>query len=651
MFVDTGAVVVDTERGAEQFAHAVLASVRPAGTLFVTFSKGSVNSEGDTAMRANLVRSQLGVDGQGIRVGVISDSLTTLADAVTKGDLPADLQIVNSQAGNGNDEGRAMSEIIYDLAPGADLLFHTGLPSSLDMIAAIQALTQAGATIIVDDVEYFNEPVFEPGPVAQAVQEATNKGVTYITAAGNNAQTQYNGVFTPISSQNGNSLLLRHDFGGGDSTLAFQVLPFQSFSVFLQWPNPFDGSANTADYDLFVMNEDGTTDACTLTGDDGSLVLSGTCTSTDRQIGGNAPPIEQINLQNNSFNTVSLSVVIAKNAGAVVPLSLKFNAPITLLESQPSRGTIFGHPCLPDVLAVAAVDANNYSTAGLESFSSQGPCEWFFPTRATISKPDVAAADGVMTSLDDFSPFFGTSAAAPHAAAVAALLTQATGGPGVLKNSQITDILRRTAVDFGAPGFDSAFGFGALDALQTVRNGTLLSGGGFATFWVGLKKTDNEGTLFDLRAELYRNNTKVASGDVFCIAGIVKAPEQAKEVTVLMHPLTTTPPGSSSGELSLKVLTRIGTTKNGTLCEGPNGNRNSASGLRLYYDAKNRASRFSSGFTPSPSQDFFLHEDGKHFFDATAPVELEAQIESSGRVNAKKGNPWQEIGTWQLSAP
>ena len=105
----------------------------------------------------------------------------------------------------------------------------------------------------------------------------------------------------------------------------------------------------------------------------------------------------------------------------------------------------------------------------LEGFSSQGPCELFFPTHEFRTKPDVAAADGVNTSLPDFTPFFGTSAAAPHVAAVAALLIEAAGGPGAVSNTRIANILRLAAVDRGTPGVDNSFGYGVVDALLAVQ--------------------------------------------------------------------------------------------------------------------------------------------------------------------------------------
>jgi hypothetical protein len=148
---------------------------------------GSVTAEGDAVMRAADARALFGIDGRGVRVGIISDSLIDLRASAVSGDLPPNVAIVNARDGSHlvgpSDEGRAMAEIVHDLAPGAELLFHSGFPTSLDLIAAIRALTVAGAHIIVDDVLPRIEPAFTDGPVAQAAQEAVDSGVVYITGA------------------------------------------------------------------------------------------------------------------------------------------------------------------------------------------------------------------------------------------------------------------------------------------------------------------------------------------------------------------------------------------------------------------------------------------------------------------------------------
>ena len=171
---------------------------------------GSVTSAGDTVMRADLVRSDAGVTGKGVKVGIISDSLCDPATSINSGDLPATITIVNGQDGStdpgARDEGRALAEIIYDLAPGANLLFRTGFPTSVDFIAAVQELTAAGAHVIVDDLGFFNEPVFEEGPVAQAVRQAIQQGVVFVSAAGNDAQRHYQGLFKEFDPNDGDPL-------------------------------------------------------------------------------------------------------------------------------------------------------------------------------------------------------------------------------------------------------------------------------------------------------------------------------------------------------------------------------------------------------------------------------------------------------------
>lgn len=446
---------------------AALPSVRWVGAPSYSVRRiGSVTSEGDAVMRANLVRTDLNITGAGVRVGIISDSLRDLATSVNSGDLPATLTIVNGQDGGSDpdafDEGRAMAEIIYDLAPGASLLFRTGFPTSMDFIAAVQELTAAGAHVIVDDLGFFNEPVFEEGPVAQAVRQAINQGVVYVTATGNDARRHYQGMYTEFNPGDGDAVMNLHDFGGGDTRLDLRIAPDTLVAIFLQWPNPFNGSANTADYDLLLVDTAGNTLAI----------------SNDQQLSTQGPPLEVVEFFNSTGRPLIAGIVINRAAGAALPLALDvltIFGDAALLEHNVARSSVFGHPCVREAIAVGAVDAHDTGFDTLEGFSSQGPCELFFPTHEVRTKPDVAAADGVITSLPDFTPFFGTSAAAPHVAAVAALLIEAAGGPGMMSNTRIADTLRLAAVDRGTPGVDNSFGHGVVDALlavQTIRAGT-----------------------------------------------------------------------------------------------------------------------------------------------------------------------------------
>jgi hypothetical protein len=125
-----------------------------------------------------------------------------------------------------------------------------------------------------------------------------------------------------------------------------------------------------------------------------------------------------------------------------------YNGPIT-----------FGHNSARGASGVAAYAF--YPPFIPEAFTSPGPSTMYFDRdskplkRPEVRlKPDLAAMDGANTTFfssdalqddDTFPNFFGTSAAAPHAAAVAALTIQAAGGPGSIKPSSLRKLLQKTA--------------------------------------------------------------------------------------------------------------------------------------------------------------------------------------------------------------
>ena len=82
-----------------------------------------------------------------------------------------------------------------------------------------------------------------------------------------------------------------------------------------------------------------------------------------------------------------------------------------------------------------------------------------------LVKPDIAAADGAVAKTPGFLPFFGTSAAAPHAAAIAALVKSARPD---YTNAQILTAMLQTALDIRAPGLDRDSGHGIVMGLEAV---------------------------------------------------------------------------------------------------------------------------------------------------------------------------------------
>lgn len=130
--------------------------------------------------------------------------------------------------------------------------------------------------------------------------------------------------------------------------------------------------------------------------------------------------------------------------------------------------------------------------------------------------------------------------------------------------------------------------------------------------WLGLKNSDDQGTKFDLRAEVMRNGVLIASGETYLINGVTRNPSLAKEVLVSLS----SPSGNFNGtsdQLSLRIQTRIGTNGSG----GFGGGHSNATGLRLYFDSTNRPSRFGTTQNTGPEAVAHANPDS-----GTAPLEV-----------------------------
>jgi hypothetical protein len=166
---------------------------------------GAATSQGVAAERAD--RLPRGIDGRGITVGALSDSFDTAtefvgggpltvhaADDVRTGDLPPEGVTVLEDAAGGADEGRAMLQIVHDVAPKAKECFATAFTGDLGFADNIRALADphgpCKADVIVDDVGYFDEPFFGRGPISDAVDDVAAQGVHYFSSAGNGSSQQ-----------------------------------------------------------------------------------------------------------------------------------------------------------------------------------------------------------------------------------------------------------------------------------------------------------------------------------------------------------------------------------------------------------------------------------------------------------------------------
>lgn len=259
---------------------------------------GLVTSQADVGHNTRIARPQYAVDGSGVTVGVLSDSFDSLESAAVdraSGDLPLSIQVLEDlPSGFGTDEGRAMIQLINDLAPGASLAFATAFTGQAGFANNIQRLAQeANADIIVDDVGYFEAPFFQDGIVARAVDAVNTQGITYFSSAGNSGRSAFDrlnwssvrsflppdpdgtaqqfrpaggdGTIDPSDPDNfgGEQFFLGGDllaFGGPDDLQSITIAEGGIFHATLQWDQPYfslTGQSPLVDLDFYILNEDG----------------------------------------------------------------------------------------------------------------------------------------------------------------------------------------------------------------------------------------------------------------------------------------------------------------------------------------------------------------------------------------------------------
>ncbi|WP_052733037.1 S8 family serine peptidase [Hymenobacter terrenus] len=494
---------------------------------------GKVTSQGDNTQRSALARSTYKVNGSGVKVGVISDSYNLLNGApqgVRNGELPgpgnpagflSPVEILKEPTFNPNfppkDEGRAMAEIVHDVAPGAKLAFYQGIEGGpANFVKAIEALVKAGCKVITDDIYFFRDPFFQDSQITQAINKATAlNGVTYTILAGNFGSFSYEKPFN--GTEQDAVLGPVHDFNPDpnvvDTRQAIRVAPGASIVVTLQWDQPFysvTGNVNkaaTSDLDIFLVDNEG------------NRLLG----SDEFNVGGD--PVEVLQFQNPTTTVQTYNLLIEKpelvdeNDQPVpnpAPSLLKYiilNGPgeVAIDEYATNSSTVYGKQNAPSAITVGASAFYNKTAAGvplINNFSSLGGARVLFDiagnriSPVVRNKPEIVAPDGVNTSFfnsdipedtDAFPNFFGTSAATPHLAGVVALMINAVATPTApLSPQAILGALLFSAQDMDNPatpnnfdtGFDFRTGYGFVQAdkaiaaakqFQTTRTSALAS--------------------------------------------------------------------------------------------------------------------------------------------------------------------------------
>jgi Subtilase family len=476
-----------------------------AGVRFVRppdrphLSVGSVTSEGDTILLADQLRATIGNDGTGVRVGIISDGAFDLAVAQASGDLPPSVDVTTcnvitgvppGQPANATDSGAgseavAMGEIVHDLAPGAQIMIgyfglNTTVSTSLDFEAAATCLA-AHTDVIADDIYFVNNGPYNGTNAismnsAAALASVSNPLRGYYVAVGNQALQHYQEPYVDNTPANPPASSHLHRFQATATTGdAFALGPQNGdpvflnsggwLSVFLQWDDPWGASTN--DYDLFLFNESTST-----------YVAS----STVRQTGSQNPAEHAFYMNTGAAGYFDIVVNKFSGANKTLEFFLFCSGCAGLpggLWTQPLHNYNTESHSVPNnadagggVVSVGAIDQADPGNAHIEPFSSIGPT---FDGR---TKPDVTGIDGVRISgAGGFGSgvpprFFGTSAATPHAAGIAALILSCrqnllAGEPGdnpVADRTALRNAMLSTAVDLGVAGVDNTFGAGRLNA-------------------------------------------------------------------------------------------------------------------------------------------------------------------------------------------
>jgi hypothetical protein len=194
----------------------------------------------------------LPTSGAGIKVGVMSTSFNNLGGATTDerdGALPpaANVQVLKDLASGGDDEGRAMMQIVHDIAPAANLAFYTADISEQDFAAGIIALADAGCNIICDDFTYDDEPFFQTGVVANAIQQVKQQGIIFVTCAGNQGVGAYQTAWSNIASTTygGQTLTNTLNFGTAATPNPVQTIRVKNdvfpspMPLILEWNQPY----------------------------------------------------------------------------------------------------------------------------------------------------------------------------------------------------------------------------------------------------------------------------------------------------------------------------------------------------------------------------------------------------------------------------
>ena len=407
-----------------------------------------------------------GKNGTGAAVGIMSDDITSLALIQSRDELPQHITVLTPAQANPpqapTDEGTMLLEELHAVAPGARLLF-CAPQTDIEYVSCLSALMAAGATIVADDLEYPAEDLLSAQSVlAQSVAAllAKNPNVLLFSAAGNENESFWQGSYAPRHLQmpltcnvNGQADAYAQSFDGSpyEKLTLYDTL---SAPIYLQWADPF--GQNISNFDLYVMDQNRQVLAC-IPGAGGRDVF-------DSYVNSQLPSGVYhfvIATPNTEFTGKFLKFFVYGDGAAI-------------LDDRTSGGIGSPQKLLPRVTSVGAVYGGDGIGDFIEPYSATGPVELEYPTPASLQAPVLTAPDGVYVdangtffAVGPAQLFYGTSAATPNVAAIAALLRATFPS---LSAARILDALQSGAVQLGGAAPNDLFGYGRVDALGALQS-------------------------------------------------------------------------------------------------------------------------------------------------------------------------------------
>ncbi len=363
-----------------------------------------------------------GITGKGVKVGVLDRGFDAYR-ALLGTDLPAQVTARSFIAGQeidhtGSVHGSAVAEIIYDIAPDAEL-YLAAYDTDVEKRQAIDWLVSQGVRIISHSAGSVYGPMDGSGPDARMVDQLVNDGILWVNSAGNCGYTHYRGTFT---DKDGDGY---HEFAPGDEMM--EIIPDGRTIFVLNWDEWGD---TKSDFDLYLMDSKG------------NVVAS----STDVQGSPRDDPAEGFVY---TFSDSNVYYVAFKANRASRPAVFDF----FMRDGQIEYYTPDHSVTTPgDARRSLTVGATGWSNDSLEDYSSRGP------TNDGRMKPDLVGPSGVSSAAYG-STWDGTSASTPHVAGAAALVLQVFPA---MSPDQVAQYLKDRAVDLGPGGPDDDYGFGRL---------------------------------------------------------------------------------------------------------------------------------------------------------------------------------------------